>query len=95
MTHDLSGRVFLVTGATEGIGKAATREFARRGACITLIGRDRGKTERVLAELEAENGNKHLDFLIGDLSRLADVRRIADEFKAKHNGVDPLSETVN
>lgn len=37
--QDLNNKVFLITGATEGIGKAATAEFAKRGAIITIVGR--------------------------------------------------------
>src|SRR5262249_7958654 len=87
---DLTGKVFLVTGATDGIGKAAAMAFARRGASMTIVGRNREKTERVLAELRAASGNKNLEILLCDLSRLADVKRAAEEFKAGHNRLDVL-----
>lgn len=69
MTQDLVGKVFLVTGATDGIGKAAATEFAKRGATLTIVGRNQEKTAQVLAELKDASGNQHLDFLICDLSR--------------------------
>ncbi len=90
MAQDLTGKVFLVTGATEGIGKAAVTNFAKRGATVTLIGRNKEKTERVVNELKAVSGNHNLDCLVCDLSRLADVRRAAEEFKAKHGRLDVL-----
>ncbi|ATJ87125.1 SDR family oxidoreductase [Ralstonia solanacearum] len=90
MAQDLTGKVFLVTGATEGIGKAAVTHFAKRGATVTLIGRNKEKTERVVDELKAASGNHNLDCLICDLSRLADVRRAAEDFKAKHGRLDVL-----
>lgn len=89
-TRDLAGKVMLITGGTEGIGKAAALQFARRGASLTLIGRNPQKTAQTLAELKADSGNDQLSHLIGDLSRLADVQRLADEFKASHNRLDVL-----
>jgi NAD(P)-dependent dehydrogenase (short-subunit alcohol dehydrogenase family) len=90
MTQDLASKVFLVTGATDGIGKAAAMDFAKRGATVTIVGRNKEKAERVLAELKAASGNENLLLLPCDLSRLSDVRRAAEAFKATHNRLDVL-----
>jgi NAD(P)-dependent dehydrogenase (short-subunit alcohol dehydrogenase family) len=90
MDQDLVGKIILITGATEGIGKAAATVFARRGADLTIVGRDRAKTEHVLEELKASSGNTQLDMLLCDLSRMADVRRAADEFRRRHDRIDVL-----
>ncbi|OJT25202.1 short-chain dehydrogenase [Archangium sp. Cb G35] len=90
MTEDLVGKVILVTGATDGIGKAAATEFARRGATLTIVGRNKEKTARVLAELKQASDNPNLDLLICDLSRMADIKRAAEEFKTKHDRLDVL-----
>ncbi len=90
MTRDLTGKVILITGATDGIGKAAATEFAKRGATLTIVGRNRQKTEQVLAELKAASGNQNIDVLLCDLSRVADVKRAAEEFRAKHDRLDVL-----
>jgi NAD(P)-dependent dehydrogenase (short-subunit alcohol dehydrogenase family) len=90
MTQDLVGKVLLITGATDGIGKAAAMDFARRGATLTIVGRNREKSAHVLAELKEPSGNQNLDLLICDLSRMADVKRAAEEFKAKHDRIDVL-----
>jgi retinol dehydrogenase 12 len=90
MAKDLEGKVFLVTGATEGIGKAAAHEFARRGAVLVLVARSREKGERVVQEIAARSGNEHVELLLGDLSRIADVRAVADRFRASHDRLDVL-----
>lgn len=79
--QDLRGRSMLITGFTAGIGRAAALALARRGAELTLVCRDRAKGERVLAEIEAAGGGVQR-MLVGDLARLADVRRVAGEFLA-------------
>lgn len=90
MAKDLDGKVFLVTGATEGIGKAAALNFARRGATLVLVGRNREKSERVVAELRAASGDDRIELLLGDISRLADIRAVAEAFRAKHDRIDVL-----
>ena len=86
MTKDLVGKVILVTGATDGIGKAAATEFAKRGATLTIVGRNKEKT----AELKQASGNQDLNLLICDLSRMADVKRAAEEFKSQRTRLDVL-----
>ncbi|AKT43753.1 SDR family oxidoreductase [Chondromyces crocatus] len=90
MARDLEGKVILITGATDGIGKAAALEFARRGATLTIVGRSKEKTAQVLAELKEASGNQNLDALICDLSRMADVKRAAEAFEARHDRLDVL-----
>jgi NAD(P)-dependent dehydrogenase (short-subunit alcohol dehydrogenase family) len=90
MTQDLAGKVILITGATDGIGKAAATDFAKRGATLTIVGRNKQKTEQVLAELKSLSGNQNIDVLLCNLSRIADVKRAAEEFKAKHDRLDVL-----
>ncbi|MDC0740395.1 SDR family oxidoreductase [Polyangium mundeleinium] len=90
MAKDLEGKVFLVTGATEGIGKAAARDFAQRGATLVLVGRSREKSERVVQELKEASGNDKIELLLGDLSKVADTRAVAEGFRAKYDRLDVL-----
>jgi retinol dehydrogenase 12 len=90
MEQDLIGKVFLLTGATEGIGKAAAHAFARRGATLVVVGRTPGKTARVKEEIVAAGGPGPVETIVGDLSLLAEIRRVAAEFKARHDRLDVL-----
>lgn len=80
----------LLTGATEGIGKAAARELARRGATLVLVARNREKGERLLSELTSLSQSAKLELLVGDLSSLDDVRAVAAEFRARHDQLHAL-----
>lgn len=90
MAKDLNGKVVLMTGATEGIGKAAALELAKRGATLVLVGRNRDKSERVVAELKSASGNEAIALLLGDLSKSADVLGVAAAFRARHQRLDVL-----
>jgi NAD(P)-dependent dehydrogenase (short-subunit alcohol dehydrogenase family) len=78
----LDEQTILVTGSTDGLGKAVAEELARRGAGVLVHGRDAEKVARVADEIGARRG------LLADLARLDEVRRLADE-------VDGLDVLVN
>jgi 3-oxoacyl-[acyl-carrier protein] reductase len=53
---DLQGRIALVTGASQGIGRACALELARAGATVALAARNEAKLAEVAAEIEAAGG---------------------------------------
>ncbi len=80
----------MVTGATAGIGLVTARALAERGACVVIVGRNAEKGDTVARDLRRHTGNALVSFLRADLSRQADVRRLAEEFSAAHPRLDVL-----
>src|SRR5258705_4399338 len=81
----MNGKVCLVTGGTNGIGKATAQALAKMGATVVIVGRNAPKTAQLVEEIRAVSGNKNVDSLLADLSSQQEVRRLADEFKRKYS----------
>ncbi len=56
----LAGRIALVTGASQGIGKAAALRLAQAGASVALAARNEEKLAEVAAEITAAGGTSHV-----------------------------------
>ncbi len=84
----MKGKTVLITGATAGIGLKTAEALAAKGANLLIGGRDTAKTERV-AESLRDTGVTATPF-VADLSKQAEVRRLADEVLAKTGRIDVL-----
>lgn len=83
-------RTILITGATDGIGKATALALAQQGHLVIVHGRTTAKARAAVDELHAATGSEYLDYVAGDFSRLADVRALANEVVERHPGLDTL-----
>jgi NAD(P)-dependent dehydrogenase (short-subunit alcohol dehydrogenase family) len=81
-------RTALVTGATDGVGRVVARELAKQHWRVLVHGRDRGRGEALVQEIEKAGGNA--TFLAADLASLAEVRRLADEVRKQTDRLDLL-----
>ena len=89
-TTDLSQKVCLVTGASRGLGRALSLEFARLGARLVI--NSRLSSAEALAETERQIRALGAQVLsvVADVSRRADVERLAGEALARFERVDVL-----
>ena len=77
---DLTGRRFLVTGASGGLGLETTRALASRGATVVMAARNPAKNAEAMASLRSIVPGADLEELIVDLGSLASVREAARTF---------------
>ena len=86
----MQGKVCLVTGANRGIGRATVEGLARQGATVLMVCRDRAGGEAAKREIAEATGNARLELFVADLAVQAEVRKLAEEIKAKHSRLDLL-----
>lgn len=87
----LENRVVLVTGAGDGIGRAAALQYAQHGATVILLGRTIEKLERVYDEIEALGGPQPaifpLNFQGATLSDFDDMAKTLDKEFGRLDGL--------
>jgi NAD(P)-dependent dehydrogenase (short-subunit alcohol dehydrogenase family) len=84
----LQGKVAVITGATQGIGKATALRLASEGAKVVLCARGQPLLDAVAAEIRAAGGAAHT--VAADVSQAQDCVRIAREAIAAFGGIDIL-----
>ncbi|TMC71415.1 MAG: glucose 1-dehydrogenase [Chloroflexi bacterium] len=89
MSRPLEGRRALVTGGGIGIGQGIARELALQGASVAIhYAHSGGGAREVCIEITSAGGRAMV--LHGDLSRVAECRRVVDEAAAELGGLDIL-----
>src|SRR5580704_2862749 len=79
--NTLEGKIALVTGSTDGVGRVVALRLGQLGARVLVHGRDRARGEQVVADITAGGGSAEL--LTADLASLAAVRGLAEAVLAQ------------
>ena len=83
-------QVILVTGATDGLGRAVATKLAERGATVLLHGRDETRLADSLERIRAETQNEKLRTYRADFSSLDEVGGMAERIVGDQDRIDVL-----
>ena len=83
-------QVILVTGSTDGLGRAVARALAEQGAIVLLHGRDAVRLEATVLDIRGATDNERVVSYLADLGSLAQVRSLGEQVLAKHDRLDVL-----
>ncbi len=86
---DLTGKVAIVTGASEGIGRGIAQALAEAGADLVISSRTQATLDAAAAEVRAATGRRVLA-VTADVTKAADVEHLAQRAKAEFGRIDIL-----
>jgi NAD(P)-dependent dehydrogenase (short-subunit alcohol dehydrogenase family) len=82
----IQGKTVVITGGSSGIGAAAARHLAQRGANVVITGRSQA-TEKIAREIGC-------DHYLVDFAKLAEVRKLASWLLEKYPRIDVLANNA-
>ncbi len=80
----------LITGGTDGIGKASAKELVKLGYNVIIIGNTEEKGKAAIDEIKQAMPEGHIQFWRADLSLISEVLRISKLFQSQFRHLDAL-----
>ena len=90
----MEGKLCVVTGATDGIGRVTARALAERGGEVVLVGRNAAKGAEVCKAVHNSSRNSRVRFEQADLSSQAEIRALAERLTEGGMAIDVLVNNV-
>lgn len=85
----------LITGATDGIGKALAVKLLSENYVVNIIGRNTQKVSDTISELKLLNPINEIFGITADLSKMSDVKRACEEYLQNNPNLDLLVLNAN
>ena len=89
----MGGKTVLITGGTSGIGEVAAEILAKKDARIVLVARDNTRGDATLVRLRDSAPGVAHSIYFADLTRLAEMKRVAAQIADQEQRMDVLSIT--
>ena len=86
----MNGKRVLITGATAGIGLETAVGLARLGAHVVLVGRSAERAASAADQVRARVTGAQVDTLLADLSSMAQVRALAEQYRSRFGALHVL-----
>ncbi len=86
----MQGKTVVITGGTSGIGQVAAETLAKMGARVVLVARSANRGGAAISRLREIAPDANHSVYYGDLSRLAEIRRVGKEIAAAETRIDVL-----
>ena len=80
----------IITGGNSGIGYQSAKQLAEKGWSVTLFCRRKEAAEQACEEICQQTGNRHVDYILVDLSDMKSVREAAEQYIQKEDFLDVL-----
>lgn len=90
INQPMQGKICMITGATDGIGKVSAHALAKQGATVIVVGRNRQKSMKTVSEIRQESGNANVEYMLADLSSQKAIRELAQQFISKYKQLHVL-----
>jgi NAD(P)-dependent dehydrogenase (short-subunit alcohol dehydrogenase family) len=86
----MNGKVVLITGSTDGIGKQTAIDLAKLGATVIIHGRGKVRAFSAASDVCKQANSENVEVVTGDMSLLSNVRVLAEEVKQRFGRLDVL-----
>jgi len=90
MKESIAGKIILITGSTDGLGKLVARHLLEKGATILFHGRNEEKGEKVFDELKEITRKENIKYYNADLSSLNEVKALSNKILKERDRLDVL-----
>lgn len=90
MDLKLQGKSVIVTGASQGLGKAIATEFAREGAKVFISSRNEEKLQAAVADIKQVVGHANVQYVVCDAKEDDHIKTLIQTVVKEHDTVDVL-----